>query len=219
MYRILLFFIYYFYAVFNRYKSSENIRIINLFRIINHPPSAMRFILINFMKNFNMNYLHQLEAKIFPDCGQFLPEARKWKEQGALIVFTNGCFDLLHRGHVEYLAKAASMGDRLVVGLNSDLSVARLKGAGRPLNNQGSRAFLLAALQFVSAVVIFGEDTPEKLIASLLPDLLVKGSDYSPEEIAGSRIVLDAGGKVETLELTAGYSTTSLIEKIRKSGR
>ncbi|HNU77705.1 MAG TPA: D-glycero-beta-D-manno-heptose 1-phosphate adenylyltransferase [Prolixibacteraceae bacterium] len=171
------------------------------------------------MKNFNMNYLHQLEAKIFPDCGQFLPEARKWKEQGALIVFTNGCFDLLHRGHVEYLAKAASMGDRLVVGLNSDLSVARLKGAGRPLNNQGSRAFLLAALQFVSAVVIFGEDTPEKLIASLLPDLLVKGSDYSPEEIAGSRIVLDAGGKVETLELTAGYSTTSLIEKIRKSGR
>jgi rfaE bifunctional protein nucleotidyltransferase chain/domain len=219
MYRILLFFIYYFYAVFNRYKSSENIRIINLFRIINHPPSAMRFILIIFMKNFNMNYLHQLEAKIFPDCGQFLPEARKWKEQGALIVFTNGCFDLLHRGHVEYLAKAASMGDRLVVGLNSDLSVARLKGAGRPLNNQGSRAFLLAALQFVSAVVIFGEDTPEKLIASLLPDLLVKGSDYSPEEIAGSRIVLDAGGKVETLELTAGYSTTSLIEKIRKSGR
>lgn len=219
MYRILLFFIYYFYAVFNRYKSSENIRIINLFRIINHPPSALRFILIIFMKNFNMNYLHQLEAKIFPDCGQFLPEARKWKEQGALIVFTNGCFDLLHRGHVEYLAKAASMGDRLVVGLNSDLSVARLKGAGRPLNNQGSRAFLLAALQFVSAVVIFGEDTPEKLIASLLPDLLVKGSDYSPEEIAGSRIVLDAGGKVETLELTAGYSTTSLIEKIRKSGR
>ena len=131
--------------------------------------------------------------------------------QGLKVVFTNGCFDILHRGHVEYLSKAADMGDVLVVGLNTDASVKRLKGEGRPVNNQEARALVLASLSFVDAVVLFDEDTPYKLIKAVCPDVLVKGADYKPEEIVGYDIVTSYGGKVETVPLVEGYSTTNIL--------
>lgn len=134
--------------------------------------------------------------------------------QGSKVVFTNGCFDILHRGHVEYLAKAADMGDVLVVGLNTDASVRRLKGESRPINNQEARALVLASLSFVDAVVLFDEDTPYELIKAVRPDVLVKGADYKPEEIVGYDIVTSYGGKVEVVDLVEGYSTTQLLSLI-----
>ena len=138
-----------------------------------------------------------------------------WRFQGKKIVFTNGCFDILHLGHVEYLSRAADLGNILIIGLNSDTSVQKLKGFDRPLINEGARAMLLASLSFVNAVVLFDEDTPYKLIELIQPDVLVKGADYKVEEIAGYDIVLGRGGKIETIELTKGYSTTSLLHRIR----
>lgn len=138
-----------------------------------------------------------------------------WRFQDKKIVFTNGCFDILHLGHIEYLSRAADLGNVLIVGLNSDLSVQKLKGLDRPLINEGARAMLLASLSFVSAVVLFDEDTPYDLINLIQPDILVKGGDYKVEEIAGHDIVLARGGKIETIELTKGYSTTALISRIR----
>ncbi len=166
-----------------------------------------------------MDHIRYIESKIFRDAGGFEPRLAKWKNRGLKIVFTNGCFDLIHRGHVEYLAKAADRGDRLVVGLNSDNSVYRLKGAGRPYMEQTSRAFVLAALHSVSAVVIFNGDTPESLIDLIRPDFLIKGSDYSVSEIAGSRLVLSYGGKVETIDLVPGFSTSLLAGKIINHGK
>ena len=131
------------------------------------------------------------------------------------MVFTNGCFDLLHRGHVYYLARARELGDLLVVGLNSDASVSRLKGPDRPLNNQQSRAEVLAALAMVDHLIIFNEDTPLRLIRELKPHVLVKGGDYRKEEIVGYEEVRSRGGKVVTIPLLEGYSTTSLIKKSR----
>ena len=131
--------------------------------------------------------------------------------QGLKVVFTNGCFDILHRGHVEYLSKASDMGDVLVVGLNTDASVKRLKGEGRPINDEQARALVLASLSFVDAVVLFDEDTPYELIKAIRPDVLVKGADYKPEEIVGCDIVTSYGGKVETVPLVEGYSTTQLL--------
>lgn len=131
------------------------------------------------------------------------------------VVFTNGCFDVLHRGHVEYLDRARRLGDQLVVGVNTDASVRRLKGAGRPLMNQEDRARLLAALECVDAVVLFDEDTPRALIASLLPDVLTKGGDYDPQGIVGREEVERAGGRVEVIPFVEGYSTTNLVERIR----
>src|SRR6201996_279097 len=140
----------------------------------------------------------------------------RWQQDGKKVVFTNGVFDLLHIGHITYMAKAAALGNKLVIGLNSDASVKRIKGAGRPVNDQNSRAFLLAALLFVDAVVLFEEDTPQQLITSLLPDVLVKGADYSIENIAGAKEVLANGGEVKTIEFVDGYSSTSIIKKIRE---
>lgn len=139
-----------------------------------------------------------------------------WKFKDQKIVFTNGCFDLLHAGHIDYLLKAAELGDVLIIGLNGDDSVQRLKGKNRPLNNQKARALVLASLAFVTAVVIFDEDTPYELIREIQPDVLVKGNDYKVEEIAGHDIVLGRGGQVVTLELLPGYSTTALIEKLKR---
>lgn len=133
------------------------------------------------------------------------------------IVFTNGCFDLLHRGHIEYLLKAASQGDILVLGLNSDKSVTRLKGDGRPLQDEKSRALILASLLFIDHVVLFDEETPIELIRSVQPDVLVKGGDYKPEDIVGYDVVKQNGGKVEVIEYITGQSTTGLVEKISKS--
>jgi len=137
-----------------------------------------------------------------------------WKSQGLNIVFSNGCFDIVHAGHVDYLSKARDLGDKLIIGLNSDDSVRRLKGKGRPVQDENARAALLAAFSFVDAVVVFDEDTPFKLISTLIPDILVKGSDYSVENIVGADVVLKNGGKVETIDFLEGYSTSSIIDKI-----
>lgn len=140
----------------------------------------------------------------------------EWKAKHQKIVFTNGCFDLLHIGHLTYMARAAELGDKLIIGLNADSSVRLLKGEGRPVNNQQSRAALLAALFFVDAVVIFEEETPQNLIADLLPDVLVKGGDYTIDKIVGAKEVMANGGEVKTLTFVDGYSSTSIIEKIRQ---
>ncbi|MCB9183155.1 MAG: D-glycero-beta-D-manno-heptose 1-phosphate adenylyltransferase [Flavobacteriales bacterium] len=140
-----------------------------------------------------------------------------WRMKGDRIVFTNGCFDILHRGHVEYLQEAAALGDRLVVGLNSDASVRRQgKGDDRPLNDQDSRAKVIAALRLVDAVVIFEEDTPLELIKAVEPDVLVKGGDWSEDRIVGAEVVKARGGEVRSLKLVEGYSTTALVERIRR---
>jgi rfaE bifunctional protein nucleotidyltransferase chain/domain len=158
-----------------------------------------------------------------------LPEltelVRTWKEQGDRIVFTNGVFDILHIGHVTYLNAAKKLGDRLVVGINSDDSVRRLnKGPERPINPEHARAALIAALRCVDAVLVFTEDTPLKVIQAILPDVLVKGGDYSPEVrdrsdkryIVGSDEVLQHGGRVEVIDLVAGFSTTSIVTRMRE---
>lgn len=131
------------------------------------------------------------------------------------LVFTNGCFDLLHRGHVEYLSAARSLGDRLVVGLNSDDSVFRLKGEGRPVSGEADRAYVLAGLEAVDAVTLFDEDTPWSLISALLPDVLVKGGDYRPDQVIGRAEVEAAGGRLVIIPFVAGRSTTDLINRIR----
>ena len=140
-----------------------------------------------------------------------------WQAKGEKIVFTNGCFDLLHLGHVDYLEKARNLGDRLIVGLNTDNSVSRFKGPERPLQDQISRARVLAALQFVDLVVFFNEETPLNLISALLPNVLVKGSDYLTENIVGATIVMQHGGVVKTIDFVEGYSTTRIVEKIRET--
>jgi rfaE bifunctional protein nucleotidyltransferase chain/domain len=155
-----------------------------------------------------------IHSKIFENVQAFRPVLDQWKKSGNKIVFTNGCFDLVHRGHIDSLAKAAEFGDRLIVGLNSDISVKLLKGENRPLLNQQSRAILLAALLMVDAVVLFDDETPYELIRSVVPDVLVKGAEYQIEEISGSDIVLASGGRVERIELTEGFSTTDLIQRI-----
>jgi D-glycero-beta-D-manno-heptose 1-phosphate adenylyltransferase len=139
---------------------------------------------------------------------------RAWQSEGLKIVFSNGCFDIMHAGHVEYLAEARKLGDRLVIGLNSDDSVRRLKGPDRPVCTENDRAAVLSALEAVDAVTLFDEDTPEELIGLLLPDILVKGSDWKVSEIAGAEAVLEHGGKVLTMPLLEGRSTSGIIEKI-----
>jgi rfaE bifunctional protein nucleotidyltransferase chain/domain len=160
-----------------------------------------------------MNKLDIVRKKIISrsDIGR---EIARWRFLGKKIVFTNGCFDVLHMGHVDYLSRAADLGNVLIIGMNSDGSVRRLKGSGRPLNPEDARALLLASLHFVDAVVVFGEDTPIGLIREIRPDVLVKGADYRVEEIAGHELVLARGGSVITLELLPGYSTSALIRKI-----
>ncbi|MBV6404677.1 MAG: D-glycero-beta-D-manno-heptose 1-phosphate adenylyltransferase [Flavobacteriales bacterium] len=143
--------------------------------------------------------------------------AHVWRVKGDRIVFTNGCFDLLHRGHVAYLEEAAALGDRLVVGINSDASVRRLgKGPDRPLNDELSRALVVAALRCVDAVVIFEEDTPLELITAIRPDVLTKGGDWKPEQIVGADVVKAHGGSVHSLKFVEGFSTTALVERVRK---
>ncbi|HQO51125.1 MAG TPA: D-glycero-beta-D-manno-heptose 1-phosphate adenylyltransferase [Bacteroidales bacterium] len=140
-----------------------------------------------------------------------------WRFQQKKIVFTNGCFDIVHLGHLDYLSKAADLGDILILGLNTDASVQRLKGAGRPVVDELARAFMMASLRFVDAVVLFDQQTPYELIQLVQPDVLVKGKDYKAEEVVGYDIVTAKGGKVETIDLVPGYSTTALIQKIIRS--
>jgi D-beta-D-heptose 7-phosphate kinase/D-beta-D-heptose 1-phosphate adenosyltransferase len=144
----------------------------------------------------------------------------KVRQDGRIVVFTNGCFDLIHRGHVEYLTKARAMGDLLVVGLNTDRSVRALKGPQRPLNREDDRARVLAALEMVDYVCLFDEDTPAELIAAVVPDVLVKGGDYGLDDIVGRDTVEAAGGKVVAVPLSEGFSTRGMIEKIlRRYGK
>jgi rfaE bifunctional protein nucleotidyltransferase chain/domain len=139
----------------------------------------------------------------------------KARAKGKRTVFTNGCFDILHPGHVSYLERAAGMGDLLVIGLNSDSSVKAIKGKDRPLNNERDRAYVLSALSFVDYITLFGENTPDKLIRMIRPDVLVKGGDWKIGDIVGGSFVKSYGGRVARIPFLKGYSTTSLIKKMR----
>lgn len=142
---------------------------------------------------------------------------KQWKANGDKVVFTNGCFDILHLGHVDYLEKSSEFGTKMIVAVNSDASVRTLeKGVERPVNAEYARARLIAALEFVSMVIIFGESTPLELIQSLSPDVLVKGDDYTIETIVGAKEVIAAGGEVKTIALVPDYSTTKIIQKLKQ---
>ncbi len=159
-----------------------------------------------------MEQLNLIAAKIYTR-DHLLRQMHIWRFKGKKIIFTNGCFDILHLGHVEYLAKARDMGSILIIGLNSDDSVRRLKGSHRPINDEDARSMVLAAFSFVDAVVIFDEDTPAELIEQIKPDVLVKGKDYEGKKIVGADFVKASGGEVVTIELTKGYSSTGIIQK------
>ena len=138
-----------------------------------------------------------------------------WKFQQKKVVFTNGCFDIIHLGHIDYLSKAKDLGEVLIIGLNTDLSVQRLKGESRPVVNENARAMLLASLHFVNAVVLFDEDTPYELIKIVQPNILVKGSDYKEEDIVGYDIVKSNAGSIKTIDFLEGYSTSLILEKLK----
>jgi rfaE bifunctional protein nucleotidyltransferase chain/domain len=163
------------------------------------------------MSNFQLteSKIHTIET--------LSPLLNIWRFQDQKIVFTNGCFDLLHLGHIDYLAKAADLGKKLVIGLNSDKSTSDLKGPGRPITDQLSRSHILASLFFVDAIVLFDDATPLNLISAVKPDILVKGADYTIDQIVGADIVLKNGGEVKTLEYLKGYSTTAIENRIRNS--
>ena len=163
-----------------------------------------------------MNQVKRLQSKIL-SVTALESQLEKWRSENEKIVFTNGCFDLLHLGHVNYLAKARDLGGRLVVGLNSDASIKRIKGPSRPIKDEQSRAALLAGMAYVDAVVLFDEGTPLNLISMVMPDLLVKGGDYTIKDIVGHEIVLNNKGKVCTIDFVDGYSSSALIEKIKAS--
>ena len=161
-----------------------------------------------------MNNLERIHTKIY-DRKNLENQLAIWRFQSKKIVFTNGCFDLLHLGHIDYLSKAKDLGDILIIGVNTDDSVRRLKGAARPITNENSRSLIIASLQFVNAVVLFDEDTPYELIKQVQPDVLVKGSDYQPEDIVGYDIVKAKGGEIVTIDYLDGYSTSDLEKKIK----
>lgn len=161
-----------------------------------------------------MKAIHSIPTKIY-STEEIQKRVAQWRLKGKTIAFTNGCFDILHAGHIASLSEAARVADILIVGLNADSSVMGLKGPGRPINDEQSRALLLASLSLVDAVVLFEDPTPLELIKLVMPDFLVKGGDYKIEEIAGAREVLAAGGKVLINPIVEGFSTTSLIEKLK----
>jgi D-glycero-beta-D-manno-heptose 1-phosphate adenylyltransferase len=164
-----------------------------------------------------MEKLEIIKSKIFTDYSskEFSYVLAFWRFKSKKIVFTNGCFDILHRGHVEYLTKASQEGDILIVGLNSNESVSRIKGKNRPVQDIQSRAILLAAFQFVHAVVVFNEDTPYNLIKLIQPDILIKGGDYTIDTIVGADIIKNKGGEVKTISFVEGYSTTIILDKLQ----
>jgi D-glycero-beta-D-manno-heptose 1-phosphate adenylyltransferase len=161
-----------------------------------------------------MKQIDLIESKI-PDQAGLERMLAYWRFRDKKIVFTNGCFDILHFGHIDYLMRASELGDILIIGLNSDESVRRLKGNLRPINPEDARARILASLFFTDLVVLFNEDTPFNLIQKIKPDFLVKGDDYKESEIVGGDIVKAYGGQIITFPLVAGYSTTSIVGKIK----
>lgn len=163
-----------------------------------------------------MNQISRLRSKIL-SFSALENQLKEWRNANEKIVFTNGCFDLIHFGHVDYLAKARDLGNRLVVGLNTDASIRRLKGSSRPVKDEQSRLTLLAGMAFVDAVVLFDEETPINLISMISPDVLVKGGDYKVKDIVGHEIVLNNNGKVCTIDFIDGYSSSALIEKVKTS--
>ena len=156
--------------------------------------------------------IHFLE-KVF-DLDSISEKVNNWKSKNH-IVFTNGCFDILHLGHIDYLFKASKLGDKLIVGINTDKSIQRIKGENRPIQSESSRASILAALSCVDAVVLFHEDTPKQLIELIQPNTLVKGADYKIEDVVGSDFVIANGGSVETIPFLEGYSTSHIIKSIK----
>ena len=161
-----------------------------------------------------MRSVQSIPEKIY-NLDELLKQVTRWRLKDKKIVFTNGVFDILHEGHIAALSEAAEYGDVLITAVNADASVKRLKGADRPVNNERARALLLASLVMTDAIIIFEEDTPLELIKAILPDVLVKGGDYSIEQIAGSKEVLENGGEVKLAKIVAGISTTSIIEKMK----
>lgn len=163
-----------------------------------------------------MSTIQNIQHKI-QDWSAIQKTVTEWRKEGETIVFTNGCFDLLHYGHIHYLAEAKDLGTKLIIGLNSKASVARLKGNHRPINDDKTREFMLASLEIVDVVVVFEEDTPFELIKHILPDILVKGGDYKINEIVGADLVIKNGGIVKTLAFQEGYSTSKIEEKIKNT--
>jgi rfaE bifunctional protein nucleotidyltransferase chain/domain len=163
-----------------------------------------------------MSHFKNIQEKIF-NLDTLVAQVKVWKDQGCKIVFTNGCFDLLHLGHVDYLARASDFGHKLIVALNTDASVSKIKGPHRPICDEKSRLFVMASLESVSAVVLFDEETPLKLIEILLPDVLVKGADYRVEDIVGYDVVINNGGEVKTIKFVDGYSTSAIENRILKA--
>ena len=163
-----------------------------------------------------MDKLKLIKDKIIFEKEDAFNLLQTWRFKEEKIVFSNGCFDIVHRGHLEYLASAASMGNRMIIGLNTDSSTQRLKGPTRPINDEYSRALLLASLGFVDMVILFEEDTPYNLIDFVQPDVLVKGSDYKAEDIVGYDIVKAKGGEIKTLDFIEGFSSTGIIKKIQR---
>lgn len=162
-----------------------------------------------------MNKVSLIQEKIV-DREQLREKAAQWKKEGKRLVFTNGCFDILHKGHLEVLTTSAGFGDVLVVGLNTDASVRRLKGPERPVNHESFRTWMMASLQIVDAVTLFDEPTPWELLEVLQPDVIVKGGDYTVDQVVGAKEVLARGGEVRIVPIVQGYSTTALIETIRR---
>lgn len=163
-----------------------------------------------------MNYLELAKLKILND--NYLNRMLAfWRFKQFKIVFTNGCFDILHLGHIDYLSKARGLGDLLIIGLNTDASVSRIKGPERPVNDQNARSMLLASMTFVDAIVFFDDDTPYDLIKQIQPNVLVKGTDYKPDDIVGADLVKANGGAVVTIDFLEGYSTSSIIHKLRQT--
>jgi rfaE bifunctional protein nucleotidyltransferase chain/domain len=162
-----------------------------------------------------MQKLQWVQHKIF-SLEDLVRESNVWRATGKKLVFTNGCFDILHHGHLDLLARAADFGNILILGLNTDSSIQRLKGPDRPVTNEHDRAFQAASLLCVDAVCLFDEDTPEALIKLLRPDVLIKGGDYTIDTIVGAPFVQSYGGRVEVVPFVTGYSTTSLIERIKR---
>jgi rfaE bifunctional protein nucleotidyltransferase chain/domain len=156
-----------------------------------------------------------LTEKIFDSNEKLAKRVMSWQIHNEKVVFTNGCFDILHLGHIDYLAKAADLGDRLIIGVNTDSSVSSIKGPSRPVIDELTRATKLAALLFVDAVILFGEDTPLTLIEAVKPDVLVKGGDYTIDTIVGADAVLARGGTVDVIPFLPGHSTTAIIDKIK----
>ena len=163
-----------------------------------------------------MSHLKSINTKIFY-LESLKEQVTNWKKAGEKVVFTNGCFDLIHRGHIEVLAQTADLGDKLIIGLNSDVSIKKLKGGSRPIIDEKSRVILLASLSFVDAIVLFSEETPLNLISNLNPDILAKGGDYKINTIVGHEIIRKNGGKVILIPFIEGFSSSNIIDKIKNS--